>query len=623
MMGSQLIPLPPLTIIPGTNLTWESFEHHFILELLRRQPEPTIHEPAEISANNRMFSTQLKALIFQLLSSSQLLSQPANLRALAEAWCNRKVLLWRSFPFNNLPVEIVINIFRFAVWSTLGSPEGILLRFRLTWVCRRWRHIVVHDQTLWNTILFTDFKIGHARSRLFLQRAGTSALDLRIDDNIPSRVTPNQPMTADNMQQLLDTLAPKFSQIRLFIAVIEMWPPILVLLDRLHKSSRSLEQIERIEIHRTGRPYRWNGPGYPLSDYQHALTLCDGRTRRVNSICLNGIHLDWDRCHLSNLTVLDLRRMPPELGPSFERFREMLKSSPNLKKLCLDGAGPIRPPEPAESSHTPVVLPQLESFVLGDFSVEYAVFCVNAIHAPNVHEVTVLNLLSADHTQLIRALTGKFPELLMATLYGLDVPKSQQGAKAVAEWLLSIPKVKFMRMALIKPNVYANFFIDSRLRLRDDMPLIATLEESQAIIGNGPIILCPQLEAIEVQQIDHESVINFAYGRAKDGVPLRKLYVYKEWEERLKPNGRMALQRIGPDLLRVTQPMTMTPFESDLWKQLGEGREELDIYPKSNDSNEADACWTISFSLDVLLMLLLSCITLCTHLLVAIDVLLC
>ena len=67
-------------------------------------------------------------------------------------------------------------------------------------------------------------------------------------------------------------------------------------------------------------------------------------------------------------------------------------------------------------------------------------------------------------------MTGKFPGLLMVTLYALDVPRSSTSAKIVAEWLLSIPKVKFMRMIMLKAHLYANFFVDARLRLRDDIP---------------------------------------------------------------------------------------------------------------------------------------------------------
>jgi hypothetical protein len=48
--------------------------------------------------------------------------------------------------------------------------------------------------------------------------------------------------------------------------------------------------------------------------------------------------------------------MPPELGPSLERFRYMLENSPNLEKLTLDGAGPIAPMTEFGSSFIPSYL---------------------------------------------------------------------------------------------------------------------------------------------------------------------------------------------------------------------------------------------------------------------------
>jgi hypothetical protein len=68
--------------------------------------------------------------------------------------------------------------------------------------------------------------------------------------------------------------------------------------------------------------------------------LCNGRTQRINFICLSGIHLDWEKSGLTNLTSLDLRRMPPDKGPSIEQFHYML-GSPDLRKLSLDGVHPV------------------------------------------------------------------------------------------------------------------------------------------------------------------------------------------------------------------------------------------------------------------------------------------
>ncbi len=86
--------------------------------------------------------------------------------------------------------------------------------------------------------------------------------------------------------------------------------------------------------------------------------------------------------------------MPPELGPSLERFGYMLESIPNLEKLTLGGAGPKAPMNSAARSYPPIFLPQLDSLVLGDldFLVTYAIFCAGIIHAPNVRDIILLDL---------------------------------------------------------------------------------------------------------------------------------------------------------------------------------------------------------------------------------------
>jgi hypothetical protein len=266
--------------------------------------------------------------------------------------------------------------------------------------------------------------------------------------------------------------------------------------------------------------------------------------------------------------------MPPDLGPGLERFRQILENSPNLRKLSLDGAGPIVPTGPAMHSLPPVFLPQLESFVLGDVRVTYAVFCARIIHAPNVRELTLLNLIGSDHTPLLKALTGKFPELLILTLYCVEVKRTANNGRILTRWLLSIPKLKFMRMALMKPPMLAQFFMDGRLHVRDDIPLIPTPEEKEAILADGSrIIICPELEAIEVQHIDMASVVNFVFGRKKFEVPLRKLYIHHNWLESMDPMEKALLekQKYEYNFVNVTVPMSLTPVEDAIWRQVRGG----------------------------------------------------
>ena len=560
--------LPPSLFKPKEKTSWEQFELQQVLGFIRSQPEPKTRDSPEIISANTRSAANLKTHIAQLLSSPQLYTQTSHLHALVEAHWKRKPLLWRLFPLNSLPAEIIVNIFRYAIWSTRSTENGILMRFRLTWVCQKWRAITIHDQTLWNTICFKDPKIGYNRSRLFFERAGTATIDLRIEDDNKTRVHPDRPMTGEEMRQIMHIVTTKSNQIRMVIVVVELWPPVLVLLDSLNRCSRSLQKFERLEIHRTGRPYHC----YPLSDYQHTLTLCDGRTNLIKSLCLNGLHLNWNDSLLANLTTLDLRRMPPDLGPSLERFREILEGSPNLRKLSLDGAGPIPPTDPGKRSLPPVLLPRLESFIVGDMPIAFAIFCVGVIHAPNVRELTLLNLGDDDHALLLKALTDKFPKLLILTLYCLQVANSPLDARIMSQWLLSMPKMKFLRVAGMVPHMFAPFFSDGRFHIRDDIPLIPSPEEKAAIETTGThIVFCPDLQAIEVQHISTEVVIRLVRARIAFNVPLERLYIHHQWLQQMTDKDRMIFQIFDPSFVFVTVPMMLTPDEELIWKQVGGG----------------------------------------------------
>ncbi|KAI0275001.1 hypothetical protein BC834DRAFT_946818 [Gloeopeniophorella convolvens] len=570
-------PLPPRPALKlGPPMTLGQFENQQILVALRRMPVPEARDSKEVVARYRKTAAAYKARILNMQAAPQLALQrdPNAPHALADARIKRALLLWRLFPINDLPVEIIANIFRIVAWSSLTSAEGIKTRFQLTWVCQYWRDVAIHDQTLWNTIWFRDAKIAYNRSMLFFQRSGTATLDIRIEDDERSRINPARPMTGDDMDQLMSIITTKATQLRQLIIIVEIWPAVLVFLDKLYSVSRSLRHLMRIEVHRTGRPYHWGGPGYPLSRYQDALTLAGDNTSHVSNICLNGIHLDWDKCALSNLSTLDLRRMPPNVGPSLRRFREMLKSSPYLKKLSLDGAGPVQPSAADMSSYNPVVLPRLESFVLGDMPIPYAVFCAGLFHAPNVRDMTLLNVIGPDHGPILKALTGKFPELIMLSLYSVELSRHSHNLRILTQFFCSIPKVKYLRLAKMQPHMLEVFAADIRLNTRDDIPLQPSAEELEHLVATipGPVYALPWLECMEVQEVGVTSVITLARKRSECKIPLKKLYIAHHWLAKMsseeKEQLKQGIQTLDQGVVYITAPMTMTPEENAIWRQI-------------------------------------------------------
>src|SRR6202030_2282743 len=87
----------------------------------------------------------------------------------------RDMVYWRIFRINELPTEILANIFRYVVWSSPKPHVGVKFRLWITWVCRHWRRIAISDFTLWNAIWIRDVP-PHEQSLTWFERAGTAPL---------------------------------------------------------------------------------------------------------------------------------------------------------------------------------------------------------------------------------------------------------------------------------------------------------------------------------------------------------------------------------------------------------------------------------------------------------------
>jgi hypothetical protein len=323
------------------------------------------------------------------------------------------------------------------------------------------------------------------------------------------------------MERLLDMLFPKLSQIRMLIVIIDTWAPALTLLRRLQKAGVMgiPINIERFEIHRAGRPYLWEGPGYDATLITNPIVFCGGNAPRLKYIAINGVHVDWVRSPLSNLTTLELRRMALDVSPSLECFRDILRSCPSLHKLALDGAGPkVELAKVTELS--PVEMPSVRIFVIGDFSLQYALYVLSQVSVPNTRDLTVMNMSGEDYSPLITAMTGKFKDVRLLTLYTVDVADASWSRNIMIKWLRSMPLVGYLRIAQVKPHILDAFL---------GKPTIIQLDTSSDDSTSRGEVLCPKLRFLEYQSVDSNTIIAFGEGRKAMQIPLRKIYVNKPW----------------------------------------------------------------------------------------------
>ena len=394
----------------------------------------------------------------------------------------------------------------------------------------------------------------YVRSQVWLDRAGSTPLDIRINER------ENEPrFDTKTMERLLNVLFPKVSQIRMLIVIIDTWEPALVLLRKLERAGMMgiPIQIERFELHRAGKPYVWAGPGYDGSMVKNPIVFCGGKAPRLRYLAINGVYIDWLRSPLSNLTTLDLRRMALDVSPTLKCFRDVLKGCPNLHKLALDGAGPQH--EDNTAGLEPISLPTVRIFVMGDFSLSYALYVLSHISVPNTRDLTLMNMTGEDYSSFIIKMTDTFKDVRLLTLYTIDVADTSWSRKILVNWLRSMPLVGYLRIAQVKRHIFDAFLDDpTSIQLESSI----SPDESPQEESSTREVLCPKLAVLEFQSVDSSTIIAFGEGRKALHIPLRKIYVNRPWVQKLERPDVERLKSLS-DLL-IVSGASPTPEESSV-----------------------------------------------------------
>ncbi|TEB38867.1 hypothetical protein FA13DRAFT_1724814 [Coprinellus micaceus] len=460
----------------------------------------------------------------------------------------------RIFRFSDLPTEIVLNIFHYVVWAQPDSASSTAARMRLTWVAHSWRKVALADATLWNVIWWNDSPT-FARSKAFLERAGNAPKDIRIDDTADP-----QPMSVDTLRGLMGRIMPRIASVRVLIVILREWDSVLFIVDQL----RAVQFVEspmilnRLELHRNGSPYIQLGAGY-RGPYREAMPLLGGSWfPSIRHVSVSGIQLDWFHSPIQNLTILDLRKIPLNRAPSLEQFLTILRSSPGLAKLILDGAGPHFMNRRLEViDFDPIPMLNLRSVALADFSCPYMIYLFSMLYAPNVRDLTVLNLQGEDYTPFYHLMTGKLPNVRVLTIFAakLEEVTLEDGSvvpapgrrEAVVRWLESMPNVAFFRFGTLHQNYLDCFLADPR-----------KIPEKDRLYPQNTVIL-PNLRILEWQRMDVREVVEWANKRKALGVVLNKMYlnqatadlihadrqVAAELKNTIEPPGNIFLLRPG------------------------------------------------------------------------------
>ena len=442
----------------------------------------------------------------------------------------------RIFRINDLPPEILANIFHYIIWVSEGPVQSANWRLWLTWVCRHWRQIALSDPTLWNAIWFRDIP-NFERSLAYLERSADAPLDIRINDSQA------RPLSLAEMQNLFNQILKKISNLRIVFIVLQEWDLILFVIHSFCTvKERNLPMLlERFEMHRGGSPYVQIGAGH---EHPNPIPLFGGATvPSFKYLTLNGIYIDWANSALINLTKIDIRRIPQDKSPSLTQFRELFARSPDLRELILDGAGPSWKTFVPGMQVTPIHIPSLRILILGDFRLKFALYLCSHLSTPNVLDLTMIRFCGEeDYSKLYEALTSTMPLVRILTFYYIDFLPTRKRANIMIKWLQSMPQVTYFRIGTVKPPVLDLFLHDPKTgpllwetptdgqtpELDAQQTSEAQTLEEQTSEDSQQTIACPKLAYLELEFDDIEQfelIIRWARIRRQFGSPIRKVYL--------------------------------------------------------------------------------------------------
>ena len=462
----------------------------------------------------------------------------------------------RIFRINDLPPEILIEIFHYITWVADGPVDATNWHLWLTWVCRHWRQVALSEPTLWNIIWFRDIP-NFERSLAYLERTADAPVDIRIND------TAARPLSLAEIKNLFIKILKKISNLRVVIIDLQEWDLVLFVLHAFCTvKERNLPMIlERFEIHRGGSPYVQIGAGHEF-EHPYPIPLFGGAAvPSFKYLTLNSIDIDWANSEsaLTNLIKIDIRRIPQDKSLTLAQFHELFARSPAIRELILDGAGPSFLDFVSGMQVKPIHVPSLRVLVLGDFRLKFALYIRSILSTPNILDFTMIRFGDEDYSKLYEAMTSTMPLVRILTFYHTDFDPTPQRASVMIKWLQSMPQITYLRIGTVTltPAVFDLFLHDPKT--------MGSLDEAT----NGEIV-CPKLAFIELEfeNIEMiEMIIRWARIRKQMGSPIRKVYLRPNLAHNITPELSQRLAAVLGNGISYIIPGTKSEEEKMLMNE--------------------------------------------------------
>jgi hypothetical protein len=286
----------------------------------------------------------------------------------------------------------------------------------------------------------------------------------------------------------------------------------------------------------------------------------------LRDVSLVGVHVDWTRSSLRNLTSLEFKYHASGVMPSLDQFLDILSRSLELHRLSIIGWGP-QFEKLANEGNTPdirdvatdarriIQLPYLVQFSFGFVDVNYAVKVLSLFEFPSIQDLTLedvsftLNPMEyQDATPVLDWLTpsADASTAMPRTVCGIPL----NGILSVQLYSIHASNAAFSRLFSALPNIQILGLFNV-----DDFTLRVLHPSSDPCIPPP----CPNLRELECVNVDPTTLVDVVRSRAMIDSILPLKSIFFDSNDPLRPithDDCIELNDVGVKLFRTTDSDT-------------------------------------------------------------------
>ena len=444
---------------------------------------------------------------------------------------------------HDLSPEILSSIFLIATHHFEDRFESILLPITISHVSSRWREVAISTRGLWTSInlTFSIVCLGqhsqYSRSMTWLSRSYPYPIDIYIDFRDPSWDWDEDShwqrfhlQHMEHMKHIAGLLLPHVKRWCHVELLSDTWFPVyLFLWHTRHVEAAPL--LRSISLSRCNEFLACKGEVFQPDQMKDPIPLFGGiLLDALRDVSLVGVHVDWTRSSLRNLTSLEFKYHARDVMPSLDQFLDILSGCLELRHLSIIGWGPrfeklvtagntheIWDPIMTEAPRRIILLQHLVEFSFGFVEVDYAVKVLSLFEFPSLQNLKLEDVSFyldpmeyQDATLILDWLTPRNEQSADAPRYSTAIPRT----------VCSIPLNGILSLQLYgiyaSDAAFSHFFSAfpslQKLGLFDVADLtVQTLQPSSDPCIHHP---CPNLRELECRNVDRNIALDVSVTRA-------------------------------------------------------------------------------------------------------------